>query len=115
MTTERGARQPTHSDQPLQTAFQNPETGRTGRQQPGGTPGTESTAERFSPTRAFRIFQVLDAAGQVRNLSYGYFGGVKMIRAFSANVASPVLPSSLYVIFNCLGLSGAGSPPKLVL
>lgn len=44
-----------------------------------------------------------------------YFGAGSSIAAFSANVASPVLPLIRYCIFNCLTTPGAGSPPKLSL
>ena len=52
-----------------------------------------------------RVQSHFSVIGRVRN----YFGIGSTMSAFSANVASPVLPLMLYLIFSCFTVLGAGS------
>src|SRR5579872_4211350 len=70
---------------------------------------------RAGPTPVCQRLKRLDTRCIETIAPHLHLGIVKIMRAFSANVASPVLPLSLYVTFNCFGVSGTGSPPKLAL
>jgi len=84
---------------------------------------TTSPDARSTPRKAARAGLTADtysclvdrALSRMQSPCRGYFGMGSKIAAFSANDASPSLPLMRYLIFNCLGVFGAGSPPKLPL
>ncbi len=61
-----------------------------------------------------RVIQIGLNDSQTFN-SAAHFGTGRTMASFSLNDASPGLSFSRYSIFNCLGVSGTGSPPKLSL
>ena len=75
-----------------------------------------SRGESMAVLRAYSLTHergVRATRGVPRNGSHLGIG--RKIVAFSANEASPALSLILYCTFNCFGVFGAGSPPKLSL